>query len=301
MTSNFYQILELIPPSNQEEIRRAYHSLALRWHPDKNKAPESHDMFKKINEAYHVLSIPDNKDIYDKSLGITPQVIVPVNDVIIINLDVTLQDLYTGGHIYKKFERNSLCSECGGNTHECRICHGKSIIKDYDVVMVDVSRSEYMEEQLFRCVGNIRLLDHTRGDVLVKLYKQYMYLDEFKIGPVKVNNTWLSNCDVLAHMKISLPEALCGFTKVIKLPSGNDFVFESYDTIKDGDLYVIDNEGLYYGGGGGGTHGKVYVQVNVESMSPLTPIQRKQLWEILTGKPYTNRKFVLQKNLFKVC
>tara|TARA_R110000823_G_scaffold266945_1_gene387005 strand:- start:3444 stop:3812 length:369 start_codon:yes stop_codon:yes gene_type:complete len=51
--SNSYDILQIEPPKTQEEIRTAYRSLALEYHPDKPNG--DHDKFIKITDAYHEL------------------------------------------------------------------------------------------------------------------------------------------------------------------------------------------------------------------------------------------------------
>jgi DnaJ-class molecular chaperone len=65
-SEDYYHVLGLVKPSDPTEIKKAYHRLALKWHPDKNKAPEATETFKKISEAYDILSNPEKKEIYDK-------------------------------------------------------------------------------------------------------------------------------------------------------------------------------------------------------------------------------------------
>lgn len=52
---NNYEVLELTNNASQEEITRSYRCLALRYHPDRNKDPNSAKKFMKISEAYEAL------------------------------------------------------------------------------------------------------------------------------------------------------------------------------------------------------------------------------------------------------
>jgi len=61
----YYEILEVDKKASQEDIKSAYRRLAMLYHPDKNKLPEAEEMFKKIAEAYSVLSDPGKRKQYD--------------------------------------------------------------------------------------------------------------------------------------------------------------------------------------------------------------------------------------------
>ncbi|CDK25759.1 unnamed protein product [Kuraishia capsulata CBS 1993] len=66
--SQHYEVLEIDRGASAEEIRKAYRRLALKYHPDKNRDHNAEDMFKKISEAYRVLSDPQTKRDYDKTI-----------------------------------------------------------------------------------------------------------------------------------------------------------------------------------------------------------------------------------------
>jgi len=63
---DLYDRLEIIPPSTELEIKKAYRQLALKHHPDPNKGSKKQEQkFLWIHEAYEVLRDPDKKKLYD--------------------------------------------------------------------------------------------------------------------------------------------------------------------------------------------------------------------------------------------
>lgn len=66
MGKDYYNILDIPRNASEDEIRKAYRKMALKFHPDKNKSPEAEDKFKDIAEAYEVLSDPQKREIFDK-------------------------------------------------------------------------------------------------------------------------------------------------------------------------------------------------------------------------------------------
>ena len=67
---NLYNILEIKKDATQNEIRIAYKKLALQWHPDKNDDKIfAENKFKKICEAYFVLSNPEQRRQYDIAIS----------------------------------------------------------------------------------------------------------------------------------------------------------------------------------------------------------------------------------------
>jgi DnaJ domain len=65
---NYYEILGISQDATQDEIRRSFRNLALKYHPDKNRnSEESKQKFMKIIEAYEVLSDERTRKNYDSN------------------------------------------------------------------------------------------------------------------------------------------------------------------------------------------------------------------------------------------
>uniref|UniRef100_A0A3P8U0T7 Zgc:122979 n=1 Tax=Amphiprion percula TaxID=161767 RepID=A0A3P8U0T7_AMPPE len=63
---DFYKVLGVSPESNEDEIKKAYRKMALKFHPDKNSDADAEDKFKEIAEAYEILTDPKKRSIYDQ-------------------------------------------------------------------------------------------------------------------------------------------------------------------------------------------------------------------------------------------
>jgi curved DNA-binding protein len=66
MAEDYYKILGIEKNSDPEDIKKTYRKLALKFHPDRNpNNREAEEKFKKISEAYAVLSDPEKRKQYD--------------------------------------------------------------------------------------------------------------------------------------------------------------------------------------------------------------------------------------------
>ena len=74
---DYYKILGVDRSANENEIKRAYRKLALKYHPDRNpNNPGAEEKFKEINEANQVLSDPKKRSHYDQIGESVPAVAV---------------------------------------------------------------------------------------------------------------------------------------------------------------------------------------------------------------------------------
>lgn len=64
---NYYEILGIDKNATQEQIKKAYRKLAIKYHPDKNQGnKEAEEKFKQISEAYGILSDENKRREYDQ-------------------------------------------------------------------------------------------------------------------------------------------------------------------------------------------------------------------------------------------
>jgi len=63
---DYYEVLGVQKASSAQDIKKAYRKLAMKYHPDRNKGDkDAEEKFKKVSEAYAVLSDPEKRKQYD--------------------------------------------------------------------------------------------------------------------------------------------------------------------------------------------------------------------------------------------
>jgi curved DNA-binding protein CbpA len=74
-TASYYQVLGVPPDAPQEIVRQAFHRRATQLHPDRHRATaeptrgQAYALFKRMTEAYRVLTDPDLRRVYDEGLA----------------------------------------------------------------------------------------------------------------------------------------------------------------------------------------------------------------------------------------
>ena len=63
---DYYDVLGISKDASEDQIKQSFRSLARKYHPDKNPDdPDAESMFKEIQEAYAILSNPEERRKYD--------------------------------------------------------------------------------------------------------------------------------------------------------------------------------------------------------------------------------------------
>ena len=66
MGKDYYKILGVSRNATDDDIKKGYRKMALKYHPDKNKDPGAEEKFKEVAEAFEVLKDKDKRAVYDK-------------------------------------------------------------------------------------------------------------------------------------------------------------------------------------------------------------------------------------------
>ncbi|PON72420.1 Terminal organelle assembly protein [Trema orientale] len=153
---SYYDVLQVPKGASDEQIKRAYRKLALKYHPDKNPGnEEANKRFAEINNAYEVLSDSEKRNIYDRygEEGLKQHAAsgggrgggmggMNINDIfsnlfggggpgeeeeriakgddVVIELEATLEDLYMGGSLKVWREKNVIKPAPGKRRCNCR-------------------------------------------------------------------------------------------------------------------------------------------------------------------------------------
>lgn len=148
MTENYYETLGVSKESSSDEIKKAYRKKALEFHPDKGGSEE---MFKKVTEAYEILSNEETKgkydrgenlkgnqnfqnfnhnDIFNNFMNMHMHTNSNVNRQIkrndyVHNIKIMLEEVYTGTQKTLKVSLDKYCLKCN---KKCKECNGNGIV-----------------------------------------------------------------------------------------------------------------------------------------------------------------------------
>lgn len=168
--NDYYHLLGVPRNATADEIKSAFRKLALKYHPDRNSDKSAEEKFKEINEAYEVLSDTGKRRVYDQyghegvrasASGAGPgfggfqgaefgDIVGDIFESVFgegmhggrrprsrrgadlkYDVEITLEEAFSGVHVPVAFERTDICQVCGGSgarpgfgLKRCSTCRG---------------------------------------------------------------------------------------------------------------------------------------------------------------------------------
>ena len=184
-STDFYELLNIRRDASEREIKKAFRTLSLKYHPDRNQGnPEAHEINLKINQAYEVLMNPEKRQIYDvygeegldNEQHIQQHNRMPKGPNARLDLEVDLSEIYNGNVKEMSITKNVTCKKCRGtggklgNTKKCTKCGGRgAVIEDVNTGM---GFSMKMQNVCNKCAGKgiifAETCDVCRGRKVIK-------------------------------------------------------------------------------------------------------------------------------------
>lgn len=149
---DYYQILGVNKNASENEIKKTYKKLALKYHPDREGGDA--EKFKEISQAYEVLSDKRKREMYDRfgergeemtGVGGLGEIFSMFGNamnrgsgsgerkcrVVMCGIEATLEDLYNETTISKTVNLQRICQTCNGfggkNVEKCQQCNGRGM------------------------------------------------------------------------------------------------------------------------------------------------------------------------------
>jgi molecular chaperone DnaJ len=224
---DYYEILGVDKTATQEEIKKAYRKLAIKYHPDKNPDnPEAEEKFREISEAYETLGNEDKRAEYDNPPTMFNSVFGYQKPTIRTVLNCTLEELYN--KVTKEVHYSigkDMCLHCHGTgmmrsqsktpfgiaitETTCEYCHGSGRSGEMEDRTISVNLDIYNIQSVYstpdcNVLVNINLLPHK----------------DFKlVGCDLVYTLNVSEADLVLGKKIEVP-TLSGTKLQVTLPAG---------------------------------------------------------------------------------
>lgn len=262
---DFYKILGVSRNASVRDIKKAYRKLAMKWHPDKNPDdPKAQEKFQDLGAAYEVLSDEEKKKTYDQhgeegvkkmggfqGGGFDPfesffggfggfgfgggnqksQKEIPKGATVTMDLEVTLEELYTGDFV--EILRAKPVAETTSGTRRCN-CH-----MEMRTHQLGPGRFQMMQEEVCDECPNKKFI--VKDQVLeieieqgMSNGQEYPFIGEgephidgepgdliFKIKELKHKIFERRGDDLYTNITINLVDALNGFSMEIKHLDGH--------------------------------------------------------------------------------
>lgn len=280
---DYYSILGVDKSASQNEIKKAYHKLAIKHHPDKGGDP---DEFKKITEAYETLSDPVKRQEYDNPAPSMDNIFDHFNHfspfshfkhqqqqekdyISNISIRYTLEQAYTGSSAKINCNIKRSCPDCNGTgsankqTTTCPSCEGRGmnvIRRGNTVIQTTCNRCRgngfIISNPCKKCNGTKKIFTDASitVDIPMGVHDGEQRTFNTEYGPINIiykerehDKFKREGNNLICICDIQLSESLCGFTKIIDLFGKDSVCIQTKEIIKQDEIRCVKGKGIMDG------------------------------------------------------
>lgn len=321
---DYYDLLQVPRSADEAQIKRAYRKIALKYHPDKvqgseQEKKEAAQKFADISHAYEVLTDAKKREIYDRygeeglkqmggggggghnaqdifsqffggfgfnfGFGGEQEEQTPKGDSVLLDLEVTLRDLYLGAHYQVVRDKNVIKSAAGMRKcncrqkvvtrqigpgmfqqytqQECEECPNVQLVREAETLAVHVDAGMADGQQITFFEEGEPMIDGEAGDLVLTLRTQP--------HPVFARH----GNDLHMTATVTLVEALVGFQREVEHLDGHKVQIGTAGVTRPGEVRRLEGEGMPVFERS--TKGNLYVTFSVAFPASVSESQAAQL------------------------
>ena len=293
-----YETLGVPKTASNDEIKKAYRGLSLKYHPDRNNTAEAKEKIRKVNEAYEILGDSNKRKEYDNR-NAPRNMNFPQNhpfathfnheDIFkaFFNSNVNgAQNVHSNIRVFQNGRPVNIRGRPEDIQKKMRVTiqqsyQGASIPVEIERYLLEDNERKTEKETLYVSVpqgvdNNEILILKEKGNVANSVKSDVKIIIQLE------NNTVFKRkgLDLLYTCKLNLKEALCGFSHEIEHLSGKKLAISTRNNpsvIHPSTQRVFQNYGLIRGV----VKGSLIIEFQVEFPSAIDEEKRVQLNEIL--------------------
>ncbi|CAE7452270.1 ERDJ3B [Symbiodinium natans] len=302
LDKDLYEILGLQEDADEADIKKVYRKLSIKYHPDKNPDEESKRKFGEIRDAYEILNDPDKKILYDtggmEAVKKAEKGEIEKGEDAKANLAVSLEDLYNGGNRKAEIARRIVCRGCRvkPDSPKCQGCN--RCPNEVRLVNRQVGPGMFMQQQeevqsQEKCKQEVAEIDaHIEKGMRDGESLTFPRMTDQRPGMIP--GSMILTLKVARHpeferrgddlhmsAKVTLREALLGWTKTIRHMDGHTVEIGTDSVTKPFQVIKVRGEGMPLRDDPS-SFGDLYVKVEVMFPRALTGTQQDQISSIFS-------------------
>jgi DnaJ-class molecular chaperone len=304
LEKDLYGALGLSDDADEAEIKKVYRKLSIKYHPDKNPDEASRKIFNDVRDAYEILNDPDKKILYDtggmEAVKKGDKGDIQKTDDVNSELEVSLNDLYNSNTMKAGLQRRVVCRGCRRkpDAPQCSGC-GRCP-NEIKVVNVQMGPFVTQQQQEVPSKEKCKQADATIDVHIEKGMREgesltYPRMAEERPGMLpgsvilklktKKHPLFVRRSDDLhIDMKVSLREALLGWSQTVRHLDGHTIELATKDVTRHSQVVKAKNEGMPLRDDPS-SFGDLLVKISIDFPKELDETQKQEFAKIFPPSP----------------